>query len=147
MENNETQANTATKTCPFCMEQINAEAKKCKHCGEILDVVMREMENLKRNQSNQQLVINNNNNNNNGNGNRPAPPPMAPPKSRLAYCLLALFFGTIGIHNFYAGHGGRGIAQLLITLLSAGCLAPVVFIWAVIEMLVVTEDGRGVPFN
>ena len=60
---------TLTKPCPFCMEQINIHAKKCRFCGEIIDVAMREIENIKRNQAqlaqqtSQPLVINNNNNN------------------------------------------------------------------------------------
>lgn len=33
--------------CPYCAEKINGKAKKCKHCGEILDVTMRELEFLK----------------------------------------------------------------------------------------------------
>ncbi len=32
---------TFEKECPFCSESIKDTAKKCKHCGEILDVVLR----------------------------------------------------------------------------------------------------------
>ncbi len=35
--------------CPYCAEKINSKAKKCKHCGEILDSTMRELEFLKSN--------------------------------------------------------------------------------------------------
>jgi TM2 domain-containing membrane protein YozV len=30
------------KTCPYCAEEIKADAKKCKFCGEILDEELRE---------------------------------------------------------------------------------------------------------
>lgn len=68
------------------------------------------------------------------------------PKSRLAYILLAIFLGTFGIHNFYAGYTGKGITQLLISLISFGFLSPLVFIWAIIEVCTVTKDAQGIDF-
>lgn len=68
-------------------------------------------------------------------------------KSRCAYIALAIFLGELGVHNFYAGYVGRGIAQLLITVLSFGLLFWISWIWAFIEMCTVSEDGLGVPFQ
>jgi hypothetical protein len=39
---------TNTKECPFCSEQVNATAKKCKHCGETIDVALRMAEDAKK---------------------------------------------------------------------------------------------------
>ena len=69
------------------------------------------------------------------------------PKSRVAYVLLAFFFGWAGIHNFYAGRTGSAVAQLLMSLLSCGLLVPAVGIWVIVEMLAVSRDGRGVPMS
>lgn len=38
------QALAATQECPFCCEQIPARAKKCRHCGETVDVALRKAE-------------------------------------------------------------------------------------------------------
>ncbi|MGE3108903.1 MAG: hypothetical protein AB7G11_13455 [Phycisphaerales bacterium] len=96
-------------------------------------------------------------------------PPLAPPTnprtapnraprcSRLIYIVLAITLGGLGVHNFVAGRTGIAIAQLSINLscillllctvgLSAiGILG--VYIWTLVEIVVVTEDGSGVPFN
>ena len=34
-------------------------------------------------------------------------------KSRLAALLFGIFLGGIGVHNFYLGHTGKGIAKIL----------------------------------
>ena len=38
--------------CPFCAEEIQASAKKCRHCGEFIDHAMREIELLKSQKQN-----------------------------------------------------------------------------------------------
>lgn len=69
----------------------------------------------------------------------------SPPKSRAAYILIGLLIGGLGIHNFYAGHNGRGIAQLLVTLFTAWLCFPILIIWAwiIIEVIVTNTDGYG----
>ena len=71
------------------------------------------------------------------------------PKSRLAYILLALFFGGLGIHNFYAGYTGKGITQLLLCVLLFWLVIPLIIVglWVVIEIITVTKDAKGIPFN
>lgn len=79
-------------------------------------------------------------------GNAPTTNPDA--KSRLAYILLGIFLGCLGIHNFYAGRAGQGIAQLLITLLIGWLIIPilVVWVWVLVEICTVTRDGKGMRF-
>jgi len=86
------------------------------------------------------------------------PPPASPqpyvhpaytaPKQRVAYVLLGLFLGLLGIHNFYAGYVGRAVAQLLITVLIGWLVVPLVAvaIWALVEIIVVSHDAKGRPF-
>jgi TM2 domain-containing membrane protein YozV len=59
-------------------------------------------------------------------------------KSRMVAGVLALFLGYLGVHNFYLGHTGKGIAQLLLTtvgwiLLFTGPM--IAGLWSFIEAL------------
>lgn len=82
--------------------------------------------------------------------------------TRTVFVLLALlpsFIGLFGIHNIVAGYLGRGITQLVLSVLTlGGCCATiwappclclglpmwfVLFVWSVIEAATVTTDARG----
>jgi TM2 domain-containing membrane protein YozV len=73
------------------------------------------------------------------------------PKNKNAYILLGLFFGSFGIHNFYAGRIEIGLMQLLITLFSLSFLFLIVpfffllgvWIWVFIDLVSVNRDGYG----
>jgi hypothetical protein len=71
------------------------------------------------------------------------------PKSRAVYIVLGLFLGGLGIHNFYAGRNGSGIAQLLITIFTFWLIIPIfiMWLWVIIEVIVVDRDGRGQPMR
>lgn len=76
-------------------------------------------------------------------------------KSRVAYVVLGLFLGALGIHNFYAGRTGTAVIQLvlwflslLLTFIAIGIFGFVVlWIWALIEVCSVTTDGAGKRFT
>ena len=75
-----------------------------------------------------------------------------PGKSRVVAGLLGLFFGSLGVHNFYLGRTGRAVAQLLITVLSCFLLSFISGIWGFIESILilcgnVQVDGNGNPLR
>lgn len=71
-------------------------------------------------------------------------------KSRVTFILFGLFLGCFGIHNFYAGYSGKGVAQLLITLFLGwifGLGFVITGIWALIEIIVVNTDANGLRMS
>jgi TM2 domain-containing membrane protein YozV len=85
-----------------------------------------------------------------GGYNVPPPPNfggvyVAPPKQRLIFVLLGVFLGMFGAHNFYAGYYGRGAAQAAITVCTIFTGSLISWIWALVEVCVVTRDRRNVP--
>ena len=87
--------------------------------------------------------------------------------SRMSYVLMAIFFGQLGIHNFYASRMDIAIVQLFIGLSNLVGLIIITFVslategngkflfiipvligfglelWAIIESCTVTKDGTG----
>ena len=67
-------------------------------------------------------------------------------KSKLAAGLLALFLGGFGIHNFYLGFTGKGVAQILLSCTGISS------IWAFVEGLLILcgkidKDAKGSPLT
>jgi hypothetical protein len=53
--------------------------------------------------------------------------------------------GFPGIHDVYAGQTGKGLTQLLLSVLTCWILWLWMFIRAIVEVCAVTEDAAGVP--
>jgi|TARA_Y100000031_G_C8105797_1_gene330906 TM2 domain-containing membrane protein YozV len=62
---------------------------------------------------------------------------LAPQKDKLVAGILGIVIGGLGIHRFYLGYIGIGIAQILVTLITFGVGA----IWGLIEgILILVQD-------
>jgi predicted Zn finger-like uncharacterized protein len=82
---------------------------------------------------------------------RPSRRHREPPKSRVAYILLGIFLGELGVHNFYAGHTNAAVWQLVITLVSIPLMCVFVgfltifipMIWAIVDVCTIDRDADG----
>ena len=70
-------------------------------------------------------------------------------KSKLAAGLLGIFVGGLGIHRFYLGYIGLGIAQIAVTFVTCG----VGYLWGFVEGILIlagstiTTDADGRPLG
>jgi TM2 domain-containing membrane protein YozV len=69
-------------------------------------------------------------------------------KSKMAAGLLGVFLGGFGIHRFYLGYVGIGIAQIIVTI----CTCGVGHIWGFIEGILILvgsidKDAQGKPLK
>jgi TM2 domain-containing membrane protein YozV len=85
-----------------------------------------------------------------------APAPVVlvePPKSKSTAALLCFFLGGLGIHRFYTGQTGLGLALLLQCLilvpLTLGLWALVIIVWVVVDFILIlagsVKDRYGRP--
>ena len=68
-------------------------------------------------------------------------------KSKLVAGLLGILLGGWGIHNFYLGYTGKGVAQILLNF----CCG-IGYIWGLIEGILIlcgniNVDAKGVPLK
>ena len=74
---------------------------------------------------------------------------MVKPKNRLIAGLLAIFLGSMGIHDFYLGYSQKGVAHLLMFVFFLGWISR---IWALVEALLIFTgktdcDANGIPLT
>lgn len=67
-------------------------------------------------------------------------------KSKLTAGLLGIFLGGLGVHNFYLGYTGKGIAQILLSCVGVGA------VWGLIEGILILcgkidKDAKGIPLK
>jgi TM2 domain-containing membrane protein YozV len=58
-------------------------------------------------------------------------------RSRVVAGVLGILLGALGVHNFYLGHVGKGMLQLMITLISLGTLGFISAIWGLVEGIMI----------
>ncbi len=63
-------------------------------------------------------------------------------KSRGVTALLALLFGSLGIHYFYLGKNTAGIISILLSLVSCGIWSIIVFIQAIYMFTLTNQQFR-----
>lgn len=73
-------------------------------------------------------------------------------KSKIAAGIMGILVGWLGVHNFYLGYTGKGIAQLLISVLTCFVLSGISAIWGLIEGIMILtgnidKDADGNPLT
>lgn len=98
--------NAGTKFCKYCGGKIPENAVLCTLCG-------RQVEEIKRESTAPQVVINNSNANSNVNQNLGDAYAASRKRNKWVAFLLCFFLGYLGAHKFYEGKSGKGVLYLL----------------------------------
>ena len=121
------------KFCTNCGQELEDNATFCFNCGKKIDEIKNEDTIKEENPKKEGVSV-------------------TTQKSKIAAGLFGIFLGGLGIHNFYLGYNSKGLAQLLISVLSCGILSFVSGIWGFVEgILILTgsinTDAEGNPLS
>lgn len=121
------------KFCTNCGQELEDNATFCFNCGKKIDEIKNEDTIKEENPKKEGVSV-------------------TTQKSKIAAGLFGIFLGSLGIHNFYLGYNSKGLAQLLISVLSCGILSFVSGIWGFVEgILILTgsinTDAEGNPLS
>lgn len=107
--------------CGHCGQKVISEVQSCMNCGSHIDADMNVCPQC---------------------GYRINKQPQAPvkPKSRVLAGVLGIFFGGLGVHNFYLGYSSKGFFQVVLFLMgfmTLGLTTLIASIWGFVEAILI----------
>ena len=143
--------------CAYCGTQVADNVNFCPSCGAQVTLAQKSEPQMQQTQQTQQTpyapyIQQADAQAQMGNSYMPA----LDQKSKLAAGLLAIFLGSLGIHNFYLGNKTKGLVQILVSLVgglfTCGLATIGVSIWALIEGIqiftgTIATDAYGIPLK
>ena len=126
--------------CDFCNGTLKNSEAFCSHCGKANEAYQEPQK--KRSDAVSSTISNDS-----ANHYVPSTPQYEvstsrPLKSRTVAGLLAIFLGTLGVHNFYLGNTTKAIVQLLVTFFGGAIGGPViVMIWGFVEGIMILSGS------
>lgn len=68
-------------------------------------------------------------------------------KHKTTFILLGVLLGMFGAHSFYTGYNRKAFVQLGITVMTLGFASPMTWVWAIIDVLTIEVDSKGIKFR
>ncbi len=120
----------------MCAETIKSAAKKCKHCGSILDPTVQAALTASQQTAIQQAPMQ----------QAPMVVQIMPRKDAGVAIILGLFLGGFGAHSFYLGKNGSGVFYIIATVLGwASAGIGIGFVILLIEFFIWIVDMVSIP--